>query len=309
MAATRFVAKETRPLAAAILMVAATVCFGCMSLVVRHLTDHLHPLEIAFFRNFLGLVILLPWLWQAGALGVLRTNRFGRYMLRSGINVISMFAWFTAVPLMPLADLTALNFTAPLWATIFAALILGERVRTRRWSATLIGFLGTLIILQPGFAEVNLGAVLVLISAATWALVSVLIRTLTATEDPRAIVTYQVLLMAPLSLPPALFYWTWPDLQTWFWLFVLAGIATVGHLCFVRAAALQEITALQPIDFFKLPIVAGFAYILFGEVPSPWMWLGAVIIFAAATYISWREATLKKVSAPLAATPTVRAEP
>ena len=296
MAATPFVGKETRPVAAAILMVAATACFGCMTILVRYLTDQLHPLEVAFFRNSLGLVILLPWLWQAGALGVLRTQRLGRYMLRAGINVISMFAWFTAVPLMPLADLTALNFTSPLWATMLAALILGERVRARRWSATLIGFLGALIILQPGFQELNLGAVLVLISAASWALVSVLIRTLTATEDARAIVTYQVLLMAPLSLPPALFYWTWPGLETWFWLFVLAGVATAGHLCFVRAAALQEITALQPIDFFKLPLVAALALFLFDEVPNPSVWIGAVVIFAAGTYISWREAQLKRAA-------------
>ena len=291
---TPFVGKETRPVAAALLMVAATACFGCMSILVRHLAEQIHPLEVAFFRNLLGLAILLPWLWQAGALGVLRTNRFGRYMLRAGVNVLSMFAWFMAVPLMPLADLTALNFTAPLWATIFAALMLGERVRTRRWSATLIGFAGALVIIQPGFKELNIGAVLVLISSASWALVSVLIRTLTATEDGRAIVTYQVLLMAPLSLPPALFYWTWPTLEDWFWLFVLAAVATAGHLCFVRAAALQEITALQPIDFFKLPFVAAVAFFLFGEVPSGWVWFGAIVIFAAGTYVSWREAQIRR---------------
>ena len=292
-------AKEKRPVAAALLMLAAVTCFACMSALVRHISESLPPLEIAFFRNFLGLLILLPWLWRAGALGVLRTKRFGQYMLRAAVNVVSMLAWFTAVPLLPLADLTALGFTGPLWATLLAALMLGETVRARRWTATLVGFLGALIILQPGFREFNVGAVLVLFSAASWALVTILIRTLTATEDARAIVTYQVLLMAPLSLMPALFVWEWPGPETFLWLCLLAAVATVGHLCHVRACALQEVAALQPLDFAKLPVIAILAFIFFDELPTVWVWAGAAVIFASGSYISWREARLKAAaSAP-----------
>src|SRR5690606_17938201 len=233
--------QQTRPVAATLLMLAAVTCFACMSVIVRHISGALHPFEIAFFRNFLGLLILLPWLWRTGSLGVLRTKRFGRFTLRAGVNVVSMLAWFSAVPLMPLADLTALSFTAPLWATIFAALLLGEVVRARRWTATAVGFAGALVILQPGIREINLGVFLVLLSSASWALVTILVRTLTATEDARAIVTYQVLLMAPLSLVPALFVWSWPAPETLLWLFLLAAIATLGPFFHVRACSLPEV--------------------------------------------------------------------
>lgn len=279
-------------------MLAAMTSFASMSIILRHVTQDVHPFEVAFFRSFLGLIILLPWIVKAGGTRMLRTRRLGLFTLRGAFNVTSMLAWFTAVTMMPLADLTALSFTAPLWATLFAALVLHEVVRARRWSATAIGFLGALIILRPGFSDMNMGALLVLLSSATWAMTTIVIRVLTRTEESSTIVIWQALMMAILSLPPALLVWQWPTPEAFLWLCLLSGIATFGHMCHVRACSMQEVAALQPLEFAKLPVVALLAFLIYEEIPSIWVWVGAVIIFASGMYISYREARLKKSAGP-----------
>src|SRR5438093_1091842 len=124
-------------------MIGAAFFFSILSAIIRHLTNELHPLEIAFFRNLFGLVFMLPWLAKAG-FGSLRTGRFGLYLWRTTVGLLSMFAWFWALALLPFAQAVALSFTTPLFATMGAALILKERVRLRRWTATLAGFVGVL---------------------------------------------------------------------------------------------------------------------------------------------------------------------
>lgn len=285
-------------------MLVAMSSFASMSIILRHVTGELHPFEVAFFRSFIGLLILIPWIVRAGGLRMLRTRNLGLFTLRGIFNVTSMFAWFTAVTMMPLAELTALGFTAPLWATLFAALVLYEVVRARRWSATAIGFVGALIILRPGFVEMNMGALLVLLSSATWAMTTIVIRMLTRTEDSSTIVIWQALMMALVSLVPALFVWQWPTWEALLWLCALSGLATFGHMCHVRACSMQEIAALQPIEFVKLPVIALLAFVVYEEVPSIWVWVGAVIIFTAGTYISYREARVKKAVAETPASAT-----
>ncbi|MFN4089931.1 MAG: DMT family transporter [Alphaproteobacteria bacterium] len=293
---------ETRPLAAALLMLTATGAYACIALIARHLSSEVHAFEILFFRNIFGLVIMLPWLWQTIRPEVLATTRIGMHGVRAGFNSLSMGCWFLAVGLIPLADATAISFTAPLWVTIFAALFLGETVRIRRWAATLIGFAGILVILHPGLAEGGLdalspGVLVALVAAAAWAITVVTLRTLARTERPETVLTWQVLLMAPISLPAALLVWTWPTTEALLWLALLAALATAGQFCHIRALALQDVTALQPIDFVKLPIIAGLALLLFGEEPSLWTIGGGIVVFCAASYVSWREGQLKRLRA------------
>lgn len=303
MAGTRHIgglaSLEPKPLAAAALMLAATACYAAMTLTVRFLTDHVHAFEILFFRNAFGLIIMLPWLLHIMRPGVVSMRRIGTHGLRAGFNALSLGCWFLAVGLIPLTEATAITFTAPLWVTVFAALVLGEVVRVRRWTATLIGFAGVLVILQPwagesGFDLLTPGALLALGAAAFWALTVITLRTLSRTERPEAVMIWQVLLMAPLTLPAALLFWTGPSLEDLLWMGLIALLATVGQFCHINALRLQDVTALQPIDFVKLPMIAVMALVLFGEVPSFWALSGGIIVFVSASYVSWREAKLKR---------------
>jgi drug/metabolite transporter (DMT)-like permease len=151
-----------------VMMAVAALLFSSMHATIRHVSSGLHPFEIAFFRNVFALLFVVPWFVRLG-FAPLRTQRFGMHLLRTAFNVVAMLCFFYALSITPLAEVTALNFTAPIFATLLAALILGEVVRARRWSAVAIGFLGTVVILRPGFAEIGFGEILALASALAWA--------------------------------------------------------------------------------------------------------------------------------------------
>ena len=218
------------PLRGITLMFVATFFFAAMHAVIRHLTDHLHPFEVAFFRNVFGLIFVIPWFIRFG-LEPLRTNHLKLHVYRSLVNVVAMFSFFYAISITPLAEVTALGFAAPIFATVLAALLLGDVIRLRRWTAVIVGFLGTLIILRPGFSEIGLGQFLVLNSTVFWAAALLLIKTIGRHDSSVTIITYMSLLQLPLSLIPALFVWTWPSSDLWIWLLViglLGGSADAG---------------------------------------------------------------------------------
>ena len=274
-------------------MLGAMILFSTMGVFIKLSSSQLHPLEVVFFRNFLALFFLTPWIFHQRAT-VFKSNRKKLYTLRAVFNVVGMAAGFTALTLIPLAEATALSFTAPLFATLGAVLILGEIVRQRRIIAIFFGFVGMLIILRPGIEAVSPGALLAIANAITIAITVLIVKKLTTTEKPITIVAYMALLQTPMALIPALFYWEWPSLITWTWLFCLAGAGTIGHLMYTKAIQLAEVSQLQPIDFVRLPIIALFGYIVFAEQPSIWVWIGGAVIFLSTAYVTHREATINK---------------
>ena len=285
------------PLSAALYMVAAAVFFAGLSAVIRYLAQEtsLHPFEIAFFRNLFGFVFMLPWLARVGLSG-LKTRRLFLYAWRSALGLSSMLCWFTALKMLPFAEAVALSFATPLFATVGAALVLHERVRARRWTATVVGFIGVLVIVRPGAVAFDLGAVLVIASTAISAGVTLIVKNLTRTEHPDAIATYMVLLMTPLSLVPALFVWDWPALSVWPWLAAMGALGSFGHMCFLRSFALAEASAVMPYDYTRLIFSAAIGYLAFAEIPDPLTWVGGGIIAAAAVYIARRESQLHRVA-------------
>ena len=274
-------------------MLGAMILFSTMGVFIKLSSSQLHPLEVVFFRNFLALFFLTPWIFHQRAT-VFKSNRKKLYTLRAVFNVVGMAAGFTALTLIPLAEATALSFTAPLFATLGAVLILGEIVRQRRIIAIFFGFVGMLVILRPGIEAVSPGALLAIANAITIAITVLIVKKLTTTEKPITIVAYMALLQTPMALIPALFYWEWPSLITWTWLFCLAGAGTIGHLMYTKAIQLAEVSQLQPIDFVRLPIIALFGYIVFAEQPSIWVWIGGAVIFLSTAYVTHREATINK---------------
>ena len=282
---------------ATILMIVALFMFACMSVFIRLSTNSLPVVEVVFFRNALAVVLLMPVIMHTGW-SSLRMNKPNLFFLRALINVGGMFAGFTALTLIPLAQVTALSFTGPLFVTIGAVLFLGEVIRARRIAGIIVGFFGTLIILQPGFNEISFGAMMALASTLSIAMASLIVKKLTATETPEAIVTWMVVMQSPLALIPAISVWQWPTLQAWIYLWAMALTATIAHLCFTRAFRLVDITALQPLEFIKLPFTVILAWIVFAEWPGLWTWVGGTVIFASTVYITQREVKAKKSIRP-----------
>jgi drug/metabolite transporter (DMT)-like permease len=274
-----------------LLMFTSTFFFASMHASIRHVSATIHPFEIAFFRSLFALLVVLPWFVRLG-LRPLRTRRFGLHAARAVFNVFAMLSFFFALSIAPLSEVTALGFTAPIFATLLAALVLRETVRLRRWTAIGVGFMGVLIILRPGFEQVGLGQLLVLFSSMIWACALLVIKTLSRTDSSVTITSYMALLMIPLILVPAAFVWQWPDGGQLLWLILIGVLGGTGQLCVAEALHQADTALIMPFDFCKLLWITVIAYLAFGEVPDRFTWLGGAVVFTSVLYITYRERRL-----------------
>lgn len=294
------------------IMAVSTVAFVVMHAIVRHVSADMHPFEIAFFRQAFGIIALLPWFLRYGA-APLRTQRLPLHALRAAINVVAMFAFYYALATTPLAQVSALAFSSPIFATIMAMLFLGEVVRLRRWIAILVGFAGVFVAFFPDLrasGTVSPGSISVLLSSAAWAVALILIKMLSRTESSLTITAYMVILMVPMSLGPALFVWQWPTIEQLGWL-AAAGISgTIGQFLVTQALKEGDTNVVMPFDFLKLIWAATLGFLWFGEVPDAFTWMGGVMIFGATTYIAIREHRLRRAGErPAEAPPPVPRTP
>jgi drug/metabolite transporter (DMT)-like permease len=270
----------------------ATFAFSGMHVVARQLQSELHAFEVAFFRNLFGLLALTPFFLRHG-LGVLKTERLGLHALRGVIQVGCMLMFFSALALTPLAKVSAMSFTAPLFATLGAVLVLGERIRARRITALVLGFVGAMIILRPGIEAIDTGAILVLVSSAGWACAMLVIKHLSKTESSLTLTAYMGIFMTPLSLLAAVWFWRWPEPVDYLWFVAMGGLGSVAHLLMAQAFREADATAVLPLDFTRLIWASLLGFFIFGEIPVLWTWLGGSVIFASTTYIAYRETRLK----------------
>jgi drug/metabolite transporter (DMT)-like permease len=278
---------------ASLLMIASAMLFGMMAITIRYASAELHPFEIAFFRNLFGLLFALPLLLRAGP-GLLKTSKLPLYLVRCAIGMVSMLCGFWAIVNLPLAQAVALSYSTPLFVTIGAVLVLHEVVRARRWSAVLIGFIGVLVIVRPGSEGFTAGSLVAVTAAIFSASVAISIKFLSRTEPADAIVLYTTMIWVPMSLVPALFYWTWPSPAGWGWVILAGFFGTAAHMCWTRAFKLGDASALTPLSFVQLPIVAVLAWLLFDEAMTRYTAIGAAIIFGSNFYIARREAQLAR---------------
>jgi drug/metabolite transporter (DMT)-like permease len=269
-------------------MLLGTLFLTAMAAIARYLSDQLHPFEIAFFRCLMGLFMLLPILFQEG-IGSMRTENIGGMALRGVFNTGGMLMFFMALTLMPLAELSSLTFTSPLFITILAVFIFGEKLGPRRLASLLIGFFGALIILRPGSGIYGIGAVYALASVISWAGAVIVIKHLSRTNSTVTITIYGLFFLTIFTLPPALFVWRWPTQEEFIWLAVLAVVGTIGQLLFTQAMKSADVSLVMPFDFSKLIWASLFGFFFFAEIPSYWTYLGGGIIFASATYVAYRE--------------------
>jgi len=269
-------------------MILAGALFASMHGTVRLVSFDLHPFLIAFFRNLFGFLVLIPILMRGGV-GRFKTKRFGLHTFRACINSVSMLIWFTALSLIPLADATALALTGPLFVTLGAILTFSERVGFWRWAALIVGAIGALMVIRPGFEAVNVGALLTIAATATAAVSKLCAKSLTKTEDPATIAAYVQFLMTPITLVAALFYWQWPTVEQLIGLIAIGTLGSLAHLFTAKAYAIADLSFAEPITFTRMIWATLFGYIVFSEVPDVWTWVGAFTIVSATSIISYRE--------------------
>ena len=271
-----------------VLMCLSTVAFSIMHGLVRFVSEVLPPFQIAFFRNVFGLAFLLPLLMRS-RFAILRTKQIGLHALRGVINMAAMLMFFTALSISPIAKVTALGFTAPIFMAILAVLVLGERFRIYRWSAIFLGFVGMLIILRPGLVAIDTGALLVTGSAALWAVAMIIIKIQSRTESSLTIVAYMGIFLGVFSIAPALWVWQPFGLKT-LGLMVLIGLfGSIAQMAISQSLKETDPTALMPFDFLKLIWTAMIGAWFFAEIPDIYTWIGATVIFLSGLFIAFRE--------------------
>jgi drug/metabolite transporter (DMT)-like permease len=285
---------------AALLMIFGAICVAVQNGMIRVVSAEVHSFEVVFFRNVFGLVAMLPFM-GGFQLDLFRARRPGRLLMMSCAFVASMVCYFAAIAYLPLAEVVALAFSKPLFATVGAALVLHEVVRARRWTAVGLGLVGVLIVLRPGAQAISPFAGLVLLGALLAAATTLMIKHLTATERVPTIVWYQALFATLLSLPLCLLHWRSPDVAGWLLLIAIGGLGTLSWLTLTESVHLADASAVVPFEFLRLPFAALVAFLWFGEVPSVWTWLGGGLIFGATIYIAQREARLARARSAVAA--------
>lgn len=275
-------------LRAAGLMLLSTAGFSLMSVGVR-LAAPLDATLIVTLRNALTLVLLLPFV-MPNRFALIRTTRLKDHMLRGSLGSIGMITWTYCLTVMPLAHATALSFTSPLFATLFAILFLKENASSARWLAMGVGFCGTLVILRPSPAGFEWHSLLVMGATSAWAITGLFVKSLSRTEPPVRIVFYMNLFMFFIALPFGLLHWQWPSLQQWLVLLGIACCSLLMHLTMARAYSLVTVVSLLPLDFTRMVYTSVLAWAVFGETSDGWTWVGAAIIVTSAALMARHDA-------------------
>lgn len=251
------------------------------------------PLQVVFMRNAAALALMLPLLGARG-FDLVRSQSMHLYGVRVLISLVSMTSWFYALSLIPMAEITAIGFLSPIFGAVAAIAFLGEKVRLRRWTAILVGFVGAMIMLRPGHAPLGLGQLCALVSALAGGVIAVLLKRLSNADDPEKIVFITTAMMTPMSLVPALFVWKWPGLDVLPVLTVVAVTGVLGHVALMRGFAAIDASLVLTFEFSRLPFVVGIGYVMFGELIDMWTWIGAAIVMGSAAYIAHREAKVRR---------------
>ncbi len=277
-------------------MIVSCIAFASMWVLIRYASRSVHAFEIVFFRNAIGTLVLVPMLLRNK--GLLRVDRFSIHIRRATSGFIATMGTFYAVAHAPLATALSINYTAPLFATAGAVILLGETIRVRRIAALVVGFVGMLVVVRPGALPMTPGVVAAMVSAVSTAFSIIAVRALVKSDDSRAVAAWSFILMTIPSLVVASFVWTWPPLATWPLLLAIGVAAAIGQLSMSRAFALAEASAILPYDFvrFGLVTVAGIA--LFGERYDTLTLVGGALILASTIYLALREAQLARAGMP-----------
>ena len=270
-------------------MVLGGFLFSMLNAIARQLTLHLDVYQSQFLRYFFGLLVILPWVMRDGWHSYMPINMAGQFW-RGGVHTLALILWFTALPQIPLADMTAIGFTGPIFIMIGAAWFLGEPMRKDRWIAATIGFAGVLVVVLPKMSgDGGWYNLVMLASSPVFAASFLITKALTRYEKPGVIVLWQALTVALLSLPMALPHWQMPTAYQWLGFAATGVLGSLAHYCLTKALSMVEISATQSLRFLDLVWASMLGWLVFSDVPSQSTWLGALVIMGATVWIARRE--------------------
>ena len=274
-------------------MVFTGVLFVMVTGLVKYLGPTMPAPQAAFLRYALGLILLVPMLPFREGLR-LQKHQLRLSVWRGVLHSGAVTLWFFAMARIPIADVTAMNYMAPIYVTIGAALFLGERLALRRLGAIAFALLGVIIILRPGFREIGAGHMAMVLATLFFGASYLLAKRLTDEMPAGLVVVLLSVIVTIALLPMALVVWVPPSGFDLIILFLVACIATLGHYTMTLAFKATSISITQPVTFLQLVWAVTLGVVVFGEAIDPFVVLGGVIILASVTFISWREATLQR---------------
>ena len=279
-------------------MLASAIAFTVMTMLIKFLGEDYSPALQTFYRQLAGLVVMLPVILP-NPREVFRTTRPGILLFRSGAGTVAMILGFYAYQKLPLADANALSFTRTLWLVPLAAFVLKESVGPRRVLATIIGFLGALLMLQPqAQGDAGWPAVAALASALLLALTVTGMKVMTRDHSTRTLMAWSAALGFVLSMPPALFAWRWPTGPDLALLGVMGVLGVITQACYIQGMSEGDAATMAPIDYTRLVFAVILGYALFGDIPNTMTMLGAGIVMGSTLYITLRESRLGKPKPP-----------
>ncbi|SLN60220.1 DMT family transporter [Oceanibacterium hippocampi] len=279
--------------AGVLLMALGGICFAGFMAIVRYLGSDMNPVQAAFLRYFFGLILMLPILLRLRIVDIVGSS-IRWHIMRGMAHGTGVMLWFYAMARVPLAEVTALGFTSPVFVTIGAALFLGERIRIYRIGAIVLGLVGVLIILRPGVAAIEPGAAVMLIAAPLFAMSDLIAKRLTRTDPALVIVAFLSVSVTVMIGPVAYFIWRTPTIAELIWLFLTAALATGAHLAMAQAFKVADLGVTQPVRFLQLVWAALIGYVAFGEAPDAFTWIGSAVIVTSAGVIMHREMRLRR---------------
>lgn len=287
-------AAQSRPALGVFWMFVTGLLFVAVTAIVKHIGDAVPAAQAAFLRYVLGLALLIPIITGSMLRAGLDRHSLRLFGLRGLVHALGVILWFFAMTQISIAEVTAMNYLSPVYVTIGAALFLGERLALRRILAVLAALVGAVIILRPGLRELTMGHVAMLGTAVMFA-ASYLIAKVMADRVSPIVVVGMLSITVPIGLAPfALAVWvtpTWSDIG---WLFLVACFATAGHYTMTLAFRAAPLTVTQPVTFLQLVWAVVLGTAIFGEVVDAWVILGGALILASVSFITWREAVLKR---------------
>ncbi len=292
-ATTKFHALPDNVKGALMLMLAAGG-FSVMTALIKIAGQSLHVTQILLVRQAIMVLIVSPTIFKNFP-GVLRTTRPGLQAMRVVLAMIAMLLGFSAVIHMPLAEVTSIGFAKSFFITIFAILILKEPIGIRRWTAVIVGFIGVLIILRPGTESFTIYGVYALIAAACVGTVLVLIRLMAKTDRPTTILAYQALGVGVLMAAPGIWFWEPPTFNEWMLLAAIGVVSYCSQYVHIYAYKWGEASVMAGLDYVRLIYAILLGFLLFGNLPDLWTWVGAAIIILASLYTISREAKREQV--------------
>jgi drug/metabolite transporter (DMT)-like permease len=255
----------------------AILSFCAMAVSVRELSGAHDPFQILFFRSLFGVLVLGLVVMRLGP-GLLRSPQWGWHAIRHSVHFAAQAGWVYSLALLPLAQVFAIEFTSPVWGSILAVLLLGERFNRGRLLALLAGFAGILVILRPGLDALPPAALVMLASAAGFGFINVLTKRLTRTDRPVTILFWMCASQTLLALPPSLVHWTTPALAEAPWLVLVGLCGLSAHYCLNKGLSLADALVVLPMEFLRLPVIALAGLALYQEPLDPWVLAGGGII-------------------------------